>query len=73
VAYSRLSVTALTWQPEGKWSRGGPKTTWRRTVEQERNQLGWQSWNEARRVAAERTEWRRRVMALYATGHEEDR
>ena len=67
------SVTALTWQPEGKRSRGRPKTTWRRTVEQERNQLGWQSWNEARRVAAERTEWRRRVMALYATGHEEDR
>jgi len=72
VAYSRLSVTALTWQPEGKRSRGGPKTTWRRTVEQERNQLGWQSWNEARRVVAEQSEWRR-VMAVYATGHEEDR
>jgi len=35
-----------------------------RTVKQERNQLGI-------RIAAERTKWRRRVMALYAIGHEE--
>ena len=66
-------ATALTWQPEGKRKRGRPKTTWRRTVEAERNQLGMQSWSQARRVALDRLEWRGRVTALYATGHEEDR
>ena len=66
-------MTALTWQPEGKRKRGRPRTTWRRTVEQERNQLGWRTWKKARRVAADRNEWRGRVTALYATGHEEDR
>ena len=36
-------------------------------------QLGWQSWNEAKRVAADRIKWIGRVKALYATGHEDDR
>ena len=57
-------ITALTWQPEGKRNRGRPKTTRRRIVEQERNQLGWQSWNETRRVAADRIKWIERVKAL---------
>ncbi|KAI0212444.1 Beta-1,4-N-acetylgalactosaminyltransferase bre-4 [Lamellibrachia satsuma] len=35
--------------------------------------LGWNSWNEARCVAAERTRWRRFTSALWATGPEEDR
>ena len=29
--------TALGWTPEGRRARGRPKTTWRRTVEKERN------------------------------------
>ena len=29
--------TTLGWTPEGKRVRGIPKTTWRRTVERERN------------------------------------
>ena len=36
-------VTTLTWTPEGKRKRGRPKTTWRRTVEKERSEAGWQS------------------------------
>ena len=28
--------TALRWTPEGRRARGRPKTTWRRTVERER-------------------------------------
>ena len=31
---------ALSWTPEGKRKRGRPKTTWRRTVERERNSAG---------------------------------
>ena len=34
---------AMTWTPEGKRTRGGPKTTWRRTVEKERAEAGWRS------------------------------
>ena len=64
---------ALTWAPEGRRKRGRPKTTWRRTVEKERADAGWRSWNETRVAAADRIEWRRSVEALCATRHEEDR
>ena len=64
---------ALTWRPEGKRKVGRPKTTWRRTVEQERTKAGWKTWNQARVVAADRTKWRNSVAALCATGHEADR
>ena len=33
--------TALGGQPKGKRARGRPKTTWRRTIERERNTAGW--------------------------------
>jgi len=36
-----ISRTALTWAPEGKRRRGRPRETGRRTVEKERNKLGW--------------------------------
>ena len=36
--------TALGWTPEGRRARGRPKTTWRMTVEKERNKAGWKSW-----------------------------
>ena len=65
--------TALTWTPEGRRKVGRPKTTWRSTIENERRILGWNSWNEARRVAADRTRWRRFTSASWATGPEEDR
>ena len=65
--------TALTWKPEGRRKVGRPKTTWRSTIENERRILGWNSWNEARRVAADRASWRRFTSALWATGPEEDR
>ena len=35
--------TALGWTPEGRRARRRPKTTWRRTVEKERNKAGWKS------------------------------
>ena len=38
----------------GKRKRGRPKTTWRRTVEKERAEAGWRSWDEARVAAANR-------------------
>ena len=35
--------TALGWTPEGRRVRGRPKTTWRRTVEREKNKARWKS------------------------------
>ena len=54
----RTPSVALTWAPEGKRKRGRPKETWRRTVEKERNKLGFGSWAETRKVATDRDEWR---------------
>ncbi|KAL9983705.1 hypothetical protein ACROYT_G005921 [Oculina patagonica] len=49
---------ALTWIPEGKRKRGRPKISWRRTVEGERKDLGWTSWNEVEQRARDREGWR---------------
>ncbi|XP_077863210.1 uncharacterized protein LOC144346069, partial [Saccoglossus kowalevskii] len=64
--------TALTWAPEGKRKRGRPKTTWRRTVEKERNKAGWKSWAEARVAAADRASTERLHSVLCAIRHLED-
>ena len=69
---SRTNI-ALSWTPEGKRRRGRPKTTWRRTVEKERNSAGWRTWDEAKAAAANRENWRHSVEALCATSHKEDR
>ncbi len=65
--------TALTWRPEGKRKVERPRTTWRRTVESERKELGWSSWNEARTIARDRQNWKDYTAALWATGPKEDR
>ena len=41
--HSSHCTSALTWTPEGTRKVGRPKTTWRRTVEKEREHLGWTS------------------------------
>ena len=53
-----LAKDALTWTPEGKRRRGRPKETYRRTVERERQQLGFSSWSAAGAVASRREEWK---------------
>ena len=53
--------------PEWKRKRGRPKTTWRRTVEKERAEAGWRSWDEARVAAANRKKWRETADALCTT------
>ena len=57
----------MTWVPDGKRRRGRPKTTWRRTIEKERNEIGWRSYKEARMAAAYREKWRKSVKVLCAT------
>lgn len=48
---SKIYTTALICHPEGRKKVGRPKTTWLRTTEQERSQLGWNSWTSARAAA----------------------
>ena len=55
---------AKTWAPEGKRKKGRPKTTWRRTLEKERKDACWRSWEEARTAATNREKWRTSVEAL---------
>ncbi len=52
---------ALTWAPEGRRSRGRPKETWRRTVESERQKMGFATWAEAVNFAEDRVEWRKLI------------
>ena len=63
----------MTWAMEGKRRRGRPRTTWRRTVEKERRDGGWGSWDEVRVAAAGREKWKGSVKALCAKRHLEDR
>jgi len=51
----------LTWAPEGKRKRRRPKTTWRRTVEREREEGGWKSWKEVRKDAVNRDRWKHNI------------
>ena len=47
--------------PEGKKSRLRPKVTWRRTVQGERQKMGFATWSEAVIAARDRASWRRQV------------
>ena len=42
----------------GKCRRGRPRETWARTIEKERAQLGFRTWNEAETAAIDRLTWR---------------
>jgi len=64
---NNITNVAMTWAPEGRRKRGRPKTTWRRTVEKERSEAGWRSWEEVRVAAADRKKWRVTADALCAT------
>jgi hypothetical protein len=70
---TRICTTALTWQPEGKGKVVRPKSTWRRTTEQERTELGLNSWASARAMARYRNRLKQCVGALCTSGYEKDR
>ena len=53
----------LDWNPQGKRRRGKPKQTWRRSVHNEALEKGM-SWGEVKRMARNRSRWRRFVDAL---------
>ena len=61
--YLQHHQNALDWNPQGKRRRGGPTTTWRRTIESELKACQL-TWAEAKKAAKDRPKWRTVVEAL---------
>lgn len=66
-----ITKVALRWTPPGKRKTGRPKTTWRRTVTQELEQMNL-SWGEAQHAARDRMQRRSLIEALCPIGDEEE-
>ena len=69
---SSIPKIAPRWTPAGKRPRGRPKTTWRKTIENELKSLDL-TWGEAEARAKNWAEWRHLVLTLFSDGSEEDR
>ena len=65
-ASNNIARIAMQWTPEGKRSRGRPKTTWRRKVEKRLRGLNY-SWSTNEKLAKDRQGWKDFVAALCAT------
>ena len=50
-----LPRVALRWTPDGRWKRGRPIETWRRTVEKEMKENSW-TWGHLERRAPKRSQ-----------------
>ena len=61
-----ITRQSLRWNPAGKRSRGRPKRTWRRTVEEEMKQADL-SWGQLSTIAQNRVRWRSTVAAVCAS------
>ena len=64
---SSIPKIALRWTPAGKRPRGRPKTTWRKTIENELESLDL-TWGEAEARAKNRAEWQHLVLTLCSNG-----
>ncbi|KAL9987664.1 hypothetical protein ACROYT_G002008 [Oculina patagonica] len=52
-----VTKQALRWNPQGKRSRGRPRNSWRRTIDDEASKAGY-TWTQIERIAQNRTRWR---------------
>ncbi|XP_061195301.1 uncharacterized protein LOC133203547 [Saccostrea echinata] len=62
---------ALEWNPQGKWRVGRPRTTWRRSCEEEIRQCG-HSWEQLKKAAQNRVRWRTVAEALCSTRNQKE-
>ena len=62
----RLNRQVLMWSPVGKRKRGRPKTTLRRTIQQENKLLGCKTIQDLQLLAKNRITWRSKTSALCA-------
>ena len=58
---------ALRWNPQGKRSRGRPRNSWRRTVDDEVGKAGY-TWRKLETLAQNRLRWRAVSMDPCSTG-----
>jgi hypothetical protein len=63
---SSIEKTASDWNPCGCRRRGRPKTTWRRTIEDEIRSTG-RSWNEVKGIAGDQNAWKLFMDTLCST------
>jgi len=66
----RVPKKALRWTPPGKRKPGRPRTTWRRTVTKDLEEMGL-TWGTAQAIAQDRDSWRCLTAALCPRGDEE--
>ena len=59
-----IARKSLEWNPQGSRTTGRPQSTWRRCVEKDRKRSG-KSWNDVKKMAKDRDEWRIFVYGLY--------
>jgi hypothetical protein len=62
-----IEKLVLDWNPQGTGRCGRPKKTWKMTIEDEAIEAG-KTWSEVKRLAVDRTRWRRFTDALCSTG-----
>ena len=67
-----IPKAALHWIPPGKRKRGRPRTTWRRTITSELEEISF-SIGQAQYVTKDRGRWQQIVDALTPIGDEEDK
>jgi hypothetical protein len=60
----------LDWNPQGTWKRGRPKKTRRRSIMEEARREG-KTWREVKRLAVDRSRWKRFVAALCSSTGED--
>ena len=71
---SNSEKIALTWASVGGKRRSGRRReTWRRTVNEEREHLGFKTWRQAEVAAREKVVWRRRINGAILHGERIDR
>jgi len=71
MAPNRNPKVALHWTSSGKRKRGRLRTTWRRTITSELEEMGF-SMGQVQYITKDRGRWRNIVDALYPIGDEED-
>ena len=59
-----ITKKALDWNPQGKRSRGRPRGTWRRVIENDVQRSG-KTWNNVKKLAQDREGWKVCVGGLY--------
>ena len=68
---TNITRLSLEWNPQGVRRKGRLKKSWRRTIQQEYEDLGM-SWDEVKRTAKNRVRWKAAVEALCSGQSEED-